>query len=52
MESIGYGMPAFKYKLMDFVTSRGTIRFTLDKPLSDSQGCEIIQTRMVEIDSA
>jgi uncharacterized protein YdhG (YjbR/CyaY superfamily) len=38
-------------KLKDFATSKGTIKFTLEHNLSDGLVREIVQTRMVEIDS-
>lgn len=78
IESIGYGMPAFKYKgqplvyyaafkdhmslfptsgptevlkaqLKDFKVSKGTIQFTLEKPLSEKLIKEILAARLNQI---
>lgn len=80
VESISYGMPAFKYKkkpliyfgafkdhlsifptaepaaalrdkLKDFKMSKGTVQFTVEKPLSDGLIRELVQFRMAIIDS-
>ena len=79
IETISYGMPAFKYKglllwfaaftdhcslfpgasiieafkneLKDFSTSKGTIRFTTDKPLSTALVKKIVKARVEENES-
>ena len=78
VESIGYGMPAFKYKgkplfyyaaftnhlsvfptsgpteelkdkLVGYKVSKGTVQFTLDKPLPESLIIDMLQSRLADI---
>ena len=80
-ETIGYGMPAFKYKnkplmyfaaftnhmsifptagpaealkdkLAGFTTSKGTVQFTLEKPLPDELITELLRLRTATIDDS
>ena len=41
-------MEAFKNELKDFHTSKGTIRFPVDKPLSPALVKKLVKARMAE----
>jgi uncharacterized protein YdhG (YjbR/CyaY superfamily) len=62
-EGVSYGMPAFKYKkrpllavdaarneLVGFELSKGTVRFTPDKPIPDSALKRLLDHRLREIE--
>lgn len=45
----GSGIDAMQNRLKDYSLSRGTIRFTADKPLSDQLLTELITVRLAQI---
>lgn len=45
----GHAIEAVQDKLVDYKTSKGTVQFTIDKPLPDSVIREIITVRLKDI---
>ena len=65
VESISYGLPAFKYQgrpliyfgaaknhLALYGTSEGTVRFSPDEPLPEARVRTLVSTRIAEIEAA